>query len=206
MREILPGVFHWTAIHERIRQPVSSYYVAALDGGGATAIDPMLPEEGLQWFEEHGPPERIVLTNRHHLRHSERLAEAFGCPILCERSGLHEFEGGPAVQPYEFGDEVGPGIAALEVGSICSEDAALYVRRGRGALAFADAVVHLGDSVGFVPDHLIGEHPEEVKRGVRQAVRRLIDRDFDSLLFAHGEPIVGDGKRALATFLGGEPA
>jgi hypothetical protein len=26
MKEILPGLFHWTTFHERIRQEVSSYY------------------------------------------------------------------------------------------------------------------------------------------------------------------------------------
>lgn len=201
MQEILPGVFHWTAFHERIRQPVSSYYVRPLEGGPPTAIDPMLPEQGLDWFREQGPPERIVLTNRHHYRHSGRFVEAFGCPVLCERSGLHEFEGGPTVEPYEFGQQVAPGITALEVGAICSEDAALHVRAGDGALAFADALIHYGGSVGFVPDSYLGEDPEGVKRGVRVAVRRLLEHEFDTLLFAHGEPLVGGGRDALEAFL-----
>ncbi len=200
MREILPGVFHWTTFHEGIRQPVSSYYVGPEDGG-ATAIDPRVPEEGLDWFRESGAPERILLTNRHHYRHSGRFVEAFGCSVLCERSGLYEFEEGPPVEPYEFGREVAPGITALEVGAICSEDAALHVRAGHGALAFADALVHYGDRVGFVPDSYLGEDPEGVKRGVRVAVRRLLEQEFDTLLFAHGDPVVGGGRKALEAFL-----
>jgi glyoxylase-like metal-dependent hydrolase (beta-lactamase superfamily II) len=202
VNEVLPGVFHWTAFHERIKLDVSSYYIDPLDAGGATLVDPMLPEGGLDWLRERGAPERIVLTNRHHYRHSARLVEAFGCPVLCQRSGLHEFEGAPAVAPFDFGDELAPGISALEVGAICSEETALHIRAGEGALAFADGLVRFpGAGVGFVPDYLLGDDPERVKRGLLDALRRLLEHDFDHLLFAHGEPLIGGGKAALRAFL-----
>jgi glyoxylase-like metal-dependent hydrolase (beta-lactamase superfamily II) len=202
VREVVPGIFHWTAFHQRIKLDVSSYYVDPLDGGGATLLDPMLPAEGLDWFRDRGAPERIVLTNRHHYRHSARLVEAFGCPVLCQRSGLHEFEGGTDVTPFDFGDELAAGITALEVGAICSEETALHIRAAEGALAFADGVVRFsGAEVGFVPDYLLGDEPEGVKRGLLAALRRLLEHDFDHLLFAHGEPIVGGGKAALRTFV-----
>ena len=47
----------------------------------------MVPREGMGWFDRLGEPERILLTNRHHLRESERFAEAYGCPILCHADG-----------------------------------------------------------------------------------------------------------------------
>jgi glyoxylase-like metal-dependent hydrolase (beta-lactamase superfamily II) len=199
MNEILPGVFHWTAFHPRIRLEVSSYYVTANDA--QALIDPMLPDEGVEWFSEHGPPQVILLTNRHHYRRSGDFVDAFGCPVLCERSGLYEFEGGPKVNGFEFGDRLAPGISALEVDAICSEDSALHVEAGGGALAFADGIVHMGPEVGFVPDSLIGDDPEAVKRGLHESARRLLDRDFDSLLFAHGDPIVGEGRAALERFV-----
>ena len=199
MDEILPGLYHWTALHERIRVRVSSYYVA--DGAG-TLIDPMLPEEGLDWFRYRSRPERIVLTNRHHYRHSGRFVEAFDCPVRCHESGLHEFEGGPSVGGFSFGDEVAPGIVALEVGAICPDDTALHIGVGDGALAFADALIRGRDgSLGFVPDAYMGDDPEGVKRGVRESVRAMLERDFDHLLFAHGAPLVGGGKRALRAFV-----
>src|SRR2546426_645436 len=95
--EPIAGVHHWTAVHPRIKSRVSSHFLA----GSATLLDPLLPEEeGLQWSREHGPPQRIVLTNRHHLRHGEAFAEEFGCPILCNEAGMHEFAGGPGVEPF----------------------------------------------------------------------------------------------------------
>src|ERR671923_422030 len=107
MNEILPGLHHGTAFHERIRIDVSSYFVA----GAAALIAPMAPPSaGLAAFAELGEPRVILLTNRHHYRHSARFVEAFSCPVRCHESGLHEFEGGPEVKGFSFGEEVAPGI------------------------------------------------------------------------------------------------
>ena len=86
--EILPGVLHWKAMHPSIRMDVSSYYLER----ARTLIDPMEPDEGAAWFGRGTPPERIVLTNRHHYRASDKFREELGCPVLCHESGLHEFE------------------------------------------------------------------------------------------------------------------
>lgn len=196
MEEIRPGLWHWKALHPKIRVEVSSYYVA----GSGTLIDPMLPGGGLEWFREHGEPGRVLLTNRHHHRDSERFREAFGCPVLCHEAGLHEFEGGPEVEGFSFGDELAPGITALELGAICPEETVLHIELGEGLLSFADGLIHHGE-LSFVSDALLGEDPEGVKRGLRDGFSMLLDRDFDSLLFAHGDPLLGGGREALREFV-----
>jgi hypothetical protein len=199
MQEIVPGIHHWRAFHERIKQPVSSYYVAP----AAALIDPMLPDEGLDWFAAQDPrPQQILLSNRHHYRHSQRFAEEFGCPVRCSRPGLHEFEDGPEVEGFEFGDELAPGITAVEVGAICPDETAFHIAVAEGAVAFADGLIRPGGGpLGFVPDYLMGDDPDTVKRGLTESFRGLLERDFDHLLFAHGEPLVGGGKAALRDFL-----
>jgi glyoxylase-like metal-dependent hydrolase (beta-lactamase superfamily II) len=196
MEEIRPGVWHWTAMHPRIRSEVSSYYVAS----SGTLIDPMLPAEGVEWFREHGEPQRVVLTNRHHYRQSDDFRGAYGCPVLCHELGLHEFDGGPEVEGFRFGDELAPGMVALELGAICPEETALHIDLGDGLLSFADGLINHGE-LGFVSDRLLGDDPDGVKRGLRASLEALLDRDFDSLLFAHGDPLVGGGKRALQEFV-----
>ena len=192
MEEIQPGVLHWTAFRDTIGADVHSYFHTA----SGTLIDPMEPPEGLDAIPQ---PERIVLTNRHHYRHSAR----FGCPVLCHEAGLHEFEGGPEVEGFAFGDVLAPGVTALEVGVLTPEEIALHLAgEGGGALAFADALIRgRHGELGFVSDPLLGDDPAAIKEGLRAAFRRLCDEnEFDALLLAHGDPITTAGRSALRTF------
>lgn len=201
MDELLPGVHHWTAWRETIRQPVHSAFVAP----ARTLIDPMLPDEGLAWFRDgdREPPERILLTNRHHLRRSAQFVDAFGCTVHCHQAGLWDLSDAPvSVQGFRFGDEVAPGIVAHEVGAICREEAALHIDSGPGALACADGVIRDADGeLSFVSDFLLGDDPVAVKHGLAVAYLRLAETlDFDVLLLAHGTPLVGGAREALRAF------
>jgi hypothetical protein len=200
-REVLPGVHHWTAIHPKIRLPVDSFYIES----ARVVLDPMVPREGLEWFEGREPPSQIVLTNRHHLRESERYTETFGCPIRCSEPGLHEFGQGPKVKGFAFGEELAPGITAHELGAICPDDTALHIRTAAAsALAFADGVTRpRGGGLSFVPRFLMGDDPTAVRARLRESLHGLLELDFDNLLFAHGEPLIGGGKAALREFIAG---
>jgi hypothetical protein len=198
MEEILPGVFHWTAVHPRIRIPVHSHFLRE----DATLLDPMVPpDEGLEWFETNGRPDEILLTIRHHWRDSTRFVEAFGCRVRCHRTGLHEFHGDDReVEGFEFGERLAPHVTAQELDAISRDDTALHIEVDGGALAFADGIIHMSENIGFVPDAYM-DNPEETKRDIVAGLRRLLDLDFDHLLFAHGDPIVGGGKDALRHFV-----
>jgi hypothetical protein len=199
MHEVLPGVLHWTTHHEGIGAQVHSHFAVE----AAALIDPRLPDGGVDEIARYGRPDRILLSNRHHLRHSEELAAAFGCPIRCHEAGLHEFGDGPEVQPFRFGDEVAPGITALEMGALTPEDTVFRLDAAPGALLFADGLIRGDDgALAFVPDWLMGDDPEAVKRGLHESLRRLLDEDFDALLFAHGEPMPEGGHDALRAFMG----
>ncbi|HEX5925322.1 MAG TPA: hypothetical protein VFY45_15940 [Baekduia sp.] len=198
IREVLPGVHHWTRVHPRIRAVVSSYYVAPV----GVLIDPLVPREGLQWFEGGRRPEQVVMTIRHHLRDGERFAEAFGCELRCHVDGLHEFADGPDVRGFDFGDELAPGVTALEVDAISPDESALHLEYGGGAIVLGDGLIRPeGGPLRFVPDFLIGDDPERVKRELSAAFDRLLELEFDTLLFAHGDPLVGAGKQALREFV-----
>jgi hypothetical protein len=197
MNELVPGLWHWDARHDHIGARVSSYYLLP----DRVIIDPMVPPEGIEWFAEHGAPEHALLTNRHHDRHAWRLHEAFGCSVHCISSGVDELEGRGPAKPFDFGDHLPGGAVAYEVGAICPDETALHIP-GYRALACADGVIRRpGDGkLAFVPDFLMDD-PEETKEGLRRAYGALLDLDFDLLLLAHGDPVVGDGKQALRRFL-----
>jgi glyoxylase-like metal-dependent hydrolase (beta-lactamase superfamily II) len=69
-------------------------------------------------------------------------------------------------------------------------------------LLFADALIRGRDGeLAFVPDQYMGDDPEGVKQGLVAKLRRLLDEDFDALLFAHGAPVASGGKAALRDFV-----
>jgi hypothetical protein len=191
MDDIAPGLIDYRAFHRGIGMTVHSHYV--VDPG--VLIDPMAAQDPLP-----GAPRLAVLTNRHHLRHATR----FGCPIVCHEAGLHEFEGtGADVDGFAWGDELAPGVRALEVGVLCPEESALHIAVGDGYLAFADAIVRDGDGcLAFVGDSLLGDDAAAVRGGLRDVLGRLlVDEDFDGLLLAHGAPTSSGGRAELQAFV-----
>jgi hypothetical protein len=205
IREILPGIYHWTAVHPAIGVEVSCHYVAA----ARMLLDPLVPEEGLQWFERRGPPAHVLLTNRLHSRHSARFVQAFGCRVWCNEAGVDHFGEDGEIQDLQVmgfrpGDLLPGGIESHEVGVLCPDETAFRIPGAEPALAVADGVVRDDDGpLAFVPDPLLGDDPEAVKRGLRAAYRRLAALEFDHLLLAHGNPWLGGARNALARFAAG---
>lgn len=197
--EIAPDLWHWTAFHPDQKVVVSSYYVAS----ARALIDPMVPAGGFDWFRKRPSPETILITNRYHSRDSAAFAEAFGCRILCHRAGLeHVRERVAAAEPFEHGEVLGGGIEAIGVPGQELDETVLQVPAAGGALTFADILLRDGEGpLGYAPDGWYGDDPPALKARVVEACRALLARDFRHLLLTHGEPIVGDGKQALKTFL-----
>lgn len=200
MQEIAPSLWHWTAHYEQIGMDVSSCYLAA----DRVVIDPLIPDEGIEWFEQHGAPDHVLLSNRHHDRDAWRLQEQFGSTVHCIRNGLHEIEGRGRVHAFDFGDELPGGVVAYEVGEICPDETALHLPAQR-ALLCADGVVRWpgGDALTFVPDEYIDD-PEKTKAALRARYGDLAEQlDFDLLLLAHGDPVLEGGREALLAFAAG---
>ena len=194
--EVIPGILHWKAYHDRIRQDAHSYYLPEQ----RIAIDPMPSEGLLDALAEQGGVERVLLTNRHHLRGSEQIAEVFGCRVYCPAAGMHEFDDGQPVHAYEWGEQLAPGVTAHEIAAICPDDGALHIAIGGGAVAFADAVIRMDDELAFVPDFLMDE-PASVKPATTKALEDLLDLEFDAILLAHGDPFPSGGKDVIRRFI-----
>jgi glyoxylase-like metal-dependent hydrolase (beta-lactamase superfamily II) len=198
MNEVVPGIHHWSAVHPDIKLRVWSYYVEP----AGIVIDPLEPEDGMGFFDALDlAPQQVVLTNGLHWRHSDRFRDRYGATIRCVSGGLERWEGTDReAEPFEFGDEVAPGVTAVEVGGICPDDTALHIEHGGGAIALADALFRMGGELGFVPDNL-WEDPEREQHAVLDSLRGLLERDFDTLLFAHGEPLPKGARSALSEFV-----
>jgi hypothetical protein len=194
IHEVAPGVLHWTARHPTAGIESASHLLTR----EGVLIDPIAPAEGLEWFDDRGV-ERILLTNRHHTRSAFDIQDRLGVPILAPAPGMHDL---PAdrVQPYEHGSEVIAGIHAHGISETWPDETALAVP-AHAAVVIADGV-HDYDGLGFFPDNLLGDDPEAEKQRLRDGFLRLIEAvEFEHLLFAHGTPIIGDGRERLRAFV-----
>jgi glyoxylase-like metal-dependent hydrolase (beta-lactamase superfamily II) len=199
MQEIAPGVHHWTAHHPDIGMRVSCHYIEP----AGIVLDPLEPEDGWGFFDAlDRPPRQVVLTSCLHWRHSDRFRERCGATIRAPAPGLHRWEGTDReAEPYDVGDEIAPGVVALEIGGIAPDDMALHIQHGAGAIAFADALVMPPDgALAYMPDFLWDDPPTE-QEAVRDSLRGVLERDFDALLFAHGYPIASGGHSTLGDFV-----
>ena len=196
MQEILPGLFHWTTFHAPIGTEVSSYLVAP----AGVVIDPKIPDGGIDALRDAAEVQQVVLTTGLHDRDAREIGTAFDCPIRVSFAGQERLGGALETAPYNWGEELAPGITAIEVDVIAPDDAGLHIEVAEGALYFADAVHRYGGALSFFADDLLGAHPQRVKEGIKNRLRALLERDFDHLLFAHGEPLIGGGKAALRDF------
>jgi hypothetical protein len=205
MRELTDGIWHWTCFRDSIGQEVSSYWIEP----AGIVIDPMVPPDvGLEWWEGRGvKPQQVVLTIGLHWRQSDEFAERFGIPVRAPAAARKRYDDEGLDRPfekYEPGDEVAPGVTAVEIGGIAPDESALHITHGRGAVAIADGLIRTQSDapLGFVPDSLMGDDADSVKGGLRDAFERLLTRDWDAILLAHGDPIPSAGQTALRDFLG----
>jgi hypothetical protein len=198
MQEIADGIHHWTAYRDTIGAEVSSYWVRP----AGIITDPMVPEEGLDAFADDGlGPQQVVLSTGLHTREAARIAQALAIPIRAPREARDRLGDRLAFEPYRDGEEIAPGVQAVHIGVLAPDEYALHIAAGGGAILFADALHHDGDTLGFFSDELLGDDPQAVKDGLRRRFEALLERDFEHLLFAHGTPIVGTGKQQLRDFL-----
>ena len=199
IQQIAPGVVHWTNIHPAHGTEVSSYLLTE----SGVLFDPIAPPDGLEWFAENGvEPREILLSCRLHRRNMKEFVARYGCAVHASRPGMHQFSAEDGVTAFDFGDTLAGGVEARLVDAI-SPDETAFVVPGVRALVVADGVVNW-DRLQFVPDGLMGDDPETVKRGLIAAYAQLVDEaEFDHLLCAHGDPIVGTGRAELREFLAG---
>jgi hypothetical protein len=193
MREIVPGIRHWTARHPKLGIEVSSYWLPDL----RVLLDPLAVPDEVDGIDE------IVLSNRHHKRDMLAAHERFGAPIRAPRIGMHDFDEDDPVEPYDFDEPFADGaITAYQVTEYWPDDGALHIPSA-SALAIADTVINY-DGIRFVPDNLMGDDPEAEKRDIKQTLARLAEElEFEHLLLAHGAPIPGEGRERLREFASG---
>jgi uncharacterized cupin superfamily protein len=191
----IPRAYMWSAWQPDRGMAFNSYLFER--DGGAVAVDPLpLDDESLQYVESLGGVQRIVLTNRDHVRAAQALRERFGARVLAHEPEAERF-GIPIDQTFADGDEVFQGAVAIALphGKTPGE-IALYLPSARAAVV-GDALIGApAGTLSLLPDSKL-EDPHKLLR----QLRKLWGLELDALLLCDGAPIFHGADAALRTFL-----
>ena len=192
-RELVPGLWRWTAPHPDRRPDAAPGSSADWDelvgsvlyelAGVAVLIDPLLPvserHSFLNWLDERvaGRPVSVLTTVRWHRRDRDELAEHYR-----------------AQTPGEW-NAVPPGVSPRP---LRGAGETLYWLDGPRALVCGDRVLGApGGGLRLCPESWLADVAVD-RAGLAGLLRRLLELPIELVLPSHGEPVLHDGRAALA--------
>jgi hypothetical protein len=199
LRELLPGLYRWTARHpdaEADPQPgspadwgpdVGSVAYAARDA--LVLVDPLVPADRSDLGREldevvrsHSRPVVILTTLQFHRRSREELAARYGASTSRAKKALPE------------------GVETIQIRG--AGETMVWLPEHR-ALIPGDRLLG-GDSGGLrlCPESWLRYLPSKMKQAqLRKALRPVLDLPVEMVLVSHGEPVLSGGREALAKAL-----
>jgi hypothetical protein len=211
--ELADGLWRWTAHHEEWHPGEWGSQVAcfALDAGDATLlIDPLLPEDDAAVLSRldalAGRPVAILITIPYHTRSAEQLQQRYGAtihghPAVTKR--LRDTTGFTAIEP---GAALPGGARAFTIGKPRRFEMPIHLPSHR-ALALGDAIVTTpeGDLRIWHSERIDAARTRWYRDVFAPTAAPLLELDVDRILVTHGEPILRDGRAALASALDATP-
>ncbi len=187
----MSGIFLWSKFSEPHGYNFNSLFLTHESGN--LCIDPVEPSaEDLEAISRQGV-DRILLTNRNHVRASNQVRALTGArtAIHAADADYARSQGGEIDEELQVGAKVGP-LSVFGASGKSPGEVAFYWPERR--------LLIVGDSViGNPPGHcgLLREQVMDDPLRLRESVRELLSLDFDTLLVGDGKPILQGAKDRL---------
>ncbi len=191
MNEIVPDIFTWAWFSEPHGYNFNGHLVRHAQGN--LCIDPVPPDSAdLAEIVRMGVT-KILLTNRNHSRAANVVRERTGAKTLIhpDDAAHARSQGAETDGELRVGAKIGP-LAIVAVPGKSPGEVALHWPE-RSLLIVGDAVI--GNPPGQCG--LLREKVMDDPARLRQSVRKLLDLEFDTLLFGDGTSILHDAKLRL---------
>jgi glyoxylase-like metal-dependent hydrolase (beta-lactamase superfamily II) len=199
MNEIVTDIFAWTWFSQPHGYNFNGHLVRHSEGN--LCIDPVPPsDESLAEIARVGVA-RILLTNRNHSRAANVIRERTGARTFIhpDDAAHARTQGADIDADLSVDTKIGPLSVVAVPGKSPGEVAFHWPERK--LLIVGDAVI------GNPPGHcgLLREKVMDDPARLRQSVRKLLDLDFDLLLFGDGTSILHGAKMRLKELIGTFP-
>lgn len=196
MQEIVPGVFTWPWFSQPHGYNFNGYLLRHPQGN--LCIDPVEPTEDVLEEIARLGVSRILLTNRNHVRASNRVRSSTGAKtaIHPDDAAHARSQGAELDEELRIGQSWGP-LTVIGVPGKSPGEVALHWPE-RKILIVGDCII------GKPPGHcgLLAERVMDDPARLRGSVRGLLAVDFDTMLVGDGASILNGAKERLAELVG----
>ena len=197
-QQIAPHLFVWQVYDPTVKADLSS--TAILTGHGAFLIDPIpLTRSALDQLAEAGGVGGVVVTNANHFRASAQYADMFGVTVYA-RVETREPDFMVAITQIQDGTLIDGAMSATAIEGAPPGEIALSSGDHGGTLIFGDALINF-EPYGFT--FLPRKYCSDQKK-MRRSLRKVLDRQFERILFANATPILAQGNTRLQQLLDSE--
>jgi len=188
------GIYYWSVFEPSVKCEVGC--AAFKLAGGLVVIDPVpLAEAAWKELTADAPLRAILLTNGNHVRAAVDLRKQYPVPVVTApetRRDIFELKADVTLLP----GELLYGIAAIPIPGATAGETAFFVPPG--IIVLGDAIINtsLEKGLEFLPDKYCADAAQN-----RASLKKLLDFDFHTLIFAHGAPITTHAKEKLSALL-----
>jgi glyoxylase-like metal-dependent hydrolase (beta-lactamase superfamily II) len=195
LTQLRPDLFIWQNYDPAVKADLFSSAVTTLAGN--CLVDPIaLDDSQFSRLTEKAAIAGIVVTNANHHRASAHYAEKCSVPIFAHRDSFPD-KNAPALAEVADGTKVCRELEVIAIEGAVPGEIALYDAANGGTLIVGDALINFEPyGFTFLPRKYCRNEKE-----MRRSLRKLLTRNAERLLFAHGTPILSAASARLQQVL-----
>src|SRR5579862_6332262 len=195
LRAVAKNLHGWSSFHPQWKVDFNSYALKTSEG--VVFVDPLRAEpDVIQKLEALGEPIAIFLTNAHHDRHADWFRKQYGIQVYAHEKAKADCDTKIEVLVMD-GERLPGGVKAVYLPGSAAGETAYYTKAGGGIVMVGDTLLNPEDKgLTLLPEPYI-----EDKKQAMKSLQDLLTLDFQIITFAHGDPIVGNAKAKIETFL-----
>ena len=201
--EIAPRLWRWTGYHEEWKEDVGCVFCETNDG--IVLIDPLVPPEDSARFldvldrELAGQSVHVLVTIFWHTRSAAAMVERYGARVWAPTTSRAAVarRAGVVTDAFRPGDSLPGGIEALRTAR--STEVVYWIPKHA---ALVPGEVLLGDDdrgVRMCPESWLPGKTSHA--ALAESLRPVAELPIERILVSHGEPVLRDGRAALAAAL-----
>lgn len=195
LSSLSPSLHLWQAYDSRAKADLYSTAVEA--ESGIFLVDPIpLKHEILQPIINNRAVTGVLLTNANHLRAANDFAERFNAPLFAHpvTCAACELQIARKIADHE---KLAGDLHAIEIQGAAPGEIAVYHARDEGTIIMGDALINFEPyGFTFLPPKYCSN-----ARQMQRSLRRLLEYQFERMLFAHGTPLLTAARKRLELLL-----